>query len=191
MVKKEGGIGLEDERGLASVREQLIIAGITELETHGMADFSLRRVAATCNLSCAAPYKHFASKEALIDAIFTYVHQQLQFLLDQVATVFDGDPRRQLVESGVAYVRFCMANPHFRAVSTLSGDALPLADAVSALLAACFPDAGTDVIAENALIFRSVIYGTALSMESGELANDEESVKRLRQRLERLLSQIH
>ena len=190
MRKRKGGVGLEEERGLASVREQLIIAGISELETHGMADFSLRRVAATCNLSCAAPYKHFADKDALIDAIFAYIHQQLQFLLDQVATVFDGDPRRQLVESGVAYVRFCMASPHFRAVSTLSGDTLPLADTVSHLLAACFPHVGTDSIAENALVLRSVIYGTALSMESGELPNNEESVQKLRQRLERLLAQI-
>ncbi|MBQ7302097.1 MAG: TetR/AcrR family transcriptional regulator [Clostridia bacterium] len=180
---------MEEERGLASVREQLIIAGITELETHGMTDFSLRRVAAACNLSCAAPYKHFASKEALIEAIFAYIHQQLQFLLDQVATVFDGDPRRQLVESGVAYVRFCMANPHFRAVSTLSGNTLPLADTVSTLLTACFPHISAEELAESALVLRSIIYGTALLLESGELPNDEQSVTRLRQRLEQQLAQ--
>ena len=59
---------MDEERGSDSVREQLIIAGIAELENHGIADFSLRRVASVCNISCAAPYKHFKNKEMLIEA---------------------------------------------------------------------------------------------------------------------------
>ena len=55
---------MEEELGSASVREQLITAGIEELNAHGMAGFSLRRVAAACNISCAAPYKHFKNKKA-------------------------------------------------------------------------------------------------------------------------------
>ena len=61
---------MDEELGSASVREQLITAGIAELEAHGIADFSLRRGANYCNISCAAPYKHFKSKEALIESIF-------------------------------------------------------------------------------------------------------------------------
>ena len=61
---------MDEELGSASVREQLIVAGISELEVHGVTDFSLRRVASSCNISCAAPYKHFKSKEAFVDAIF-------------------------------------------------------------------------------------------------------------------------
>ena len=72
-METERGAGrMEEEFGSASVREQLIVAGISELETHGVADFSLRRVASACNISCAAPYKHFKSKEALVEGIFDY-----------------------------------------------------------------------------------------------------------------------
>ena len=112
-----------------TVREQLITAGIVELEAHGMADFSLRRVAAACNLSCAAPYKHFKGKEDLIEAIFAHIHTQLELLLRQIRQVHP-DPKEQLVESCLAYIRFCIANPHFRAILMLSGRRLPLADTV-------------------------------------------------------------
>ncbi|MBQ9131598.1 MAG: helix-turn-helix transcriptional regulator, partial [Clostridia bacterium] len=56
------------EEGYTShaVRERLIIAGIRELEAHGLNDFSLRRVAVACEVSCAAPYRHFKDKEELI-----------------------------------------------------------------------------------------------------------------------------
>ena len=103
---------MEPELGSTSVREQLIVAGIAELEAHGIPDFSLRRVATACNLSCAAPYKHFKDKDALIDAIFAYIRQQLDFLLKQVADVFEAEPRRQLVEScgGIDFSKpFCVA----------------------------------------------------------------------------------
>ena len=78
---------MQNELGTISVREQLIIAGMEELEAHGIADFSLRRVATSCNVSCAAPYKHFESKEKLIDEIFNYIRTQLDLLLEQVAEI--------------------------------------------------------------------------------------------------------
>ena len=118
-TEKEAG-RMEEEFGSASVREQLITAGIVELETHGVADFSLRRVASACNISCAAPYKHFKSKEALIEGIFDYITSQLNLLLDQVAAVYS-NPKTCLAEICIAYIRFCIANPHFRAVLMLSG----------------------------------------------------------------------
>ena len=54
-----------------ALREALIIAGLKEIEIHGLTDFSLRRVAAACGVSCAAPYRHFKSKGELILAIIT------------------------------------------------------------------------------------------------------------------------
>ena len=60
---------MDEELGSASVREQLIKAGISELENHGISDFSLRRVASGCNISCAAPYKHFKDKMYQIIAV--------------------------------------------------------------------------------------------------------------------------
>ena len=165
-----------------TVREQLITAGIVELESHGMADFSLRRVAAACNLSCAAPYKHFKGKEDLIEAIFAYIHNQLQLLLRQVGQVH-ADPKAQLVESCLAYIRFCIANPHFRAVLMLSGRRLPLADTVERLLPACLPTLTPQERQDRGFCIRSIAYGATLMLESGELSYTDSIMTRIKQSL--------
>ena len=170
----------------SSVREQLIAAGIVELESHGIADFSLRRVAAACNLSCAAPYKHFKGKEDLIEAIFAHIHSQMQFLLLQVAQVHT-DPRQQLMESCLAYIRFCIANPHFRAVLMLSGRALPLADTVKKLLPACLPHLSEQERQDRGFCIRSIAYGATLMLESGELDYDGSIMQRIRESLAKQL----
>ena len=47
-------------------KEKFLKAAVSELEEHGVADFSIRRVAKRCGVSCAAPYKHFESKNDLL-----------------------------------------------------------------------------------------------------------------------------
>ena len=47
-------------------RERLILAGIKVIEENGVSGFSIRRTAAECGVSCAAPYKHFKDKEDLM-----------------------------------------------------------------------------------------------------------------------------
>ena len=59
MRKQDGG----------HLREELILAGIEEIEAHGVRGFSLRRVAKKCGVSCAAPYKHFADLNDFLLAI--------------------------------------------------------------------------------------------------------------------------
>ncbi len=169
-----------------TVREQLIAAGIVELEGHGMADFSLRRVAAACNLSCAAPYKHFKGKDELIEAIFAHIHSQLNFLLQQVGQVHTA-PDEQLIESCLAYIRFCIANPHFRAVLMLAGRALPLADTVERLLPACLPEMSARERQDRGFCIRSIAYGATLMLESGELDYQESVMNRIRESLKREL----
>lgn len=177
---------MDNEQGTASVKEQLIIAGIRELESHGIADFSLRRVAAACNISCAAPYKHFDGKEQLIEEIFLYINTQLNFLLEQVAEIFQ-DPRKRLAESGIAYIRFCLANPHFRAIMTLSEDTLPLKSLVKPLLSQCLPHISPHERTRRELLIRSLIYGAAVMLESGELPQNEDSFSDIRQSLLRTI----
>ena len=62
--------------GTDTLRDRLLIAGTKELGQYGMAEFSLRRVAAACGTSCAAPYKHFKNKEAFILEIIRYIDRQ-------------------------------------------------------------------------------------------------------------------
>lgn len=177
---------MEEEFGSASVREQLIIAGIAELESHGVADFSLRRVASGCNISCAAPYKHFKSREALIESIFDYITSQMDLLLDQVAAVYS-DPKTRLAEICIAYIRFCIANPHFRAVLMLSGRKLPLGKRVEENMKTCFPDMEETERADRGYVIRSIAYGAALLLESGELQYSDHVIERIRENLLREL----
>ena len=179
---------MEEELGSASVREQLIIAGIAELEAHGMADFSLRRVAAACNISCAAPYKHFKSKEALIDAIFEYIKNQLSLLLDQVAAVYS-EPKTCLVESCLAYIRFCIANPHFRAVLLLSGKELPLGERVKKLIPRCFPEMEEEERDYRGYAARCIAYGSVSLLLKGELVYNERTMARIKENILRELEE--
>lgn len=178
---------MDEELGSASVREQLIAAGIEELEAHGIADFSLRRVAAACNISCAAPYKHFKSREDFINAIFAYIKNHLDLLLDQVARVYEGDPRARLIESCMAYIRFCTANPHFRSVLMLAGGKLPLAEQVEGLMPLCLPDMPPGERKDRGCVIRSVAYGAAVMLENGEIEYKESVMERIRKSLEREL----
>ena len=45
-----------------NLREELIRAGIDEINIHGANGFSIRRIATACGVSSAAPYKHFKDK---------------------------------------------------------------------------------------------------------------------------------
>lgn len=179
---------MDEELGSASVREQLIVAGIAELEAHGIADFSLRRVAAACNISCAAPYKHFKSKEVLIEAIFDYIKSQLNLLLDQVEAVYP-EPKTCLTECCMAYIRFCIANPHFRAVLMLSGKNLPLAARMKKLVPRCFPEMGEEERDDRGYVVRCIAYGAALLLESGELDYAGPVMKRIKENIMRELEE--
>ena len=51
------------------LRNALIEAGIQLVSTEGVNAFSLRKVAAACGVSHAAPYSHFQNKEELLEAM--------------------------------------------------------------------------------------------------------------------------
>ena len=59
-----------------NVRDRLVKVGLAELNTYGPKDFSVRRVAASCGVSCAAPYKHFQNKSEFLAAIIQYANEQ-------------------------------------------------------------------------------------------------------------------
>jgi AcrR family transcriptional regulator len=80
----------------------------------GPQGFSLREVARRARVSEAAPYWHFANKEALLAAIaeagFVALAAALEAVRDRIK-----EPGRRLRELGIAYVRFALAHPvHLR-----------------------------------------------------------------------------
>lgn len=180
------------------LRHAMIIAGIKEIETHGLTDFSLRRVASGCGVSCAAPYRHFKNKSDLISAIISYINNQWSFLERQIDEVYKDDLYRRIVELCIANIRFWIANPNFRSIMMMDDrglDTLQLRERsrsteklVSLAEEYCNDfDLSKNEIASKDFELRSIIYGATHMLGSGELENTPETVALIRSRIEKIL----
>ena len=97
------------------LKNALIEAGIEILSKDGLPGLSLRKVALKAGVSHAAPYAHFADKQALIAAISTEGHKKIYNKITQVLEQYPDEPLRQLIEIAWAYVQFGLEEPdHFR-----------------------------------------------------------------------------
>ena len=90
------------------LKNALIKAGVDILAKDGVSGLSMRKVASKAGVSHAAPYAHFANKQALIAAISTEGFRQLFERVSAVAEGYKTKPSRQLVEVGWAYVQFAL-----------------------------------------------------------------------------------
>lgn len=105
------------------LRRALLDAALEQVREEGAAALSLREVARRAGVTHAAPYRHFASKEALVAAVaeegFRTMRETLVGALDPAA-----GPGENLGRIGVAYVRFAVGHPsHFRVMyGTGQGD---------------------------------------------------------------------
>jgi AcrR family transcriptional regulator len=90
------------------LRRALLDAALQVLTEEGLAGLTLRAVARRAGVSEAAPYHHFASKAALVEALVVETLQQLAQALQEAAQAKAGTPLDRLVAVGVAYVRFAL-----------------------------------------------------------------------------------
>jgi AcrR family transcriptional regulator len=102
------------------LKNALIKAGADILSREGVSALSLRKVAHKAGVSHAAPYAHFADKQALIAAISTEGYKKLYEEIAHVAGQYQADPLRRFVEASWAYVQFALDEPDQFKV-TLSG----------------------------------------------------------------------
>jgi AcrR family transcriptional regulator len=189
---------MEESYTSQAVRERLILAGIRELENHGLNDFSLRRVAVACEVSCAAPYRHFKDKEELILEIIRYINSQWALLQEQIIRAIPTDETRRLVELGVAHIRFWIANPNFRSVLLLD-DPTPnnprlaerrkISSGIEEQIASYCKQQGFDAATTEKKIyaFQALVYGTMLMLGNQELSNTPKSIDMIREQLEKIL----
>jgi len=97
-----------------NLRNALIEVGISLIHSEGIERLSLRRVAALCGVSQAAPYAHFENKEALLDAMRAYATERFtQALETALQTIPNEDDPELLVEMGKQYVLFFLENPQY------------------------------------------------------------------------------
>jgi AcrR family transcriptional regulator len=93
------------------LKNALIEAGIDILSREGVGALSLRKVARKAGVSHAAPYAHFADKQALVAAISTDGHEKIYRRIVGIVEQYPDDPLRQLVETAWAYAEFGFEEP--------------------------------------------------------------------------------
>lgn len=91
------------------LRAALVSAALERLETGGAGALSLRGIARDCGVSAMAPYRHFADKDALLDAVAGHGFGELARCLEEADTAAAG--AEALAAQGTAYVAFACRHP--------------------------------------------------------------------------------
>jgi AcrR family transcriptional regulator len=95
-----------------NLRQALIEAGIKIINENGEENLSLRKVAALCNVSHAAPYAHFKDKDELLEAIKNSVTDR--FMEELLKAVEDKPTADQaIIAMGRTYIQFFSSNPDY------------------------------------------------------------------------------
>lgn len=96
------------------LRNSLIEAGIELINQEGIKNLSLRKVAALCGASHAAPYSHFKNKEELLKAMQDHVTEQLMEALENtIQSYTKSNDSNLLIKVGKSYVMFFIHNPQY------------------------------------------------------------------------------
>ena len=99
------------------LRGALLRAALEALPEIGAERLSLRDLARRAGVSEAAPYHHFADKDALLGAVAAECAQLLLAALEAAVAEAGDDQRRRFQLTGIAFIKFAVANPaHFRAM---------------------------------------------------------------------------
>jgi AcrR family transcriptional regulator len=92
------------------LKAALVAAATRLIEERGPTALSLRGVASTVGVSHGAPYRHFRSKQALLEAVAIEGFRELGEALDAVIEQTPDDPRQQMIDAGAVYVREAIDN---------------------------------------------------------------------------------
>ncbi len=180
----------------ANLREDLIQAGIEEINEYGASGLSMRRVAPACNVSSAAPYKHFKDKKEFITAIIDYVNDHWAIYQDEIISGCSNDPREQIVEVSLGYIRFLMEKPYYRQVLMLKnadfdnlyhrkrGEINSITQNIMMRVKEAY-GLTDDFWARKSLMFRSLLFGSVFMFDSGEFKYSETTMNHLRYVFER------
>lgn len=178
-------------------KEKFLKAAVCELEEHGVADFSIRRVAKKCGVSCAAPYKHFESKNELLAEVMRYVGKKWQEVLKSTAEAHVDEPiREQLIAIAMSYIVFLCTYPEYMKILSMSDtvfkpNSLTESSNVSAVTSKLIEEycKKTHVDEETKVrkyyVIRSLIFGGTKMINSGILPFDSKTLDMIRSNIVR------
>ena len=164
-----------------NLREALIEAAVAIIDEQGVEQLSVRETAKRAGVSPGAPFRHFASRAALLTAVAEQATERLAASATQALTAAAGQPPLQrLAAIGHAYLDWASAYPtHFRVISDhtqLDGGGSPataqanegLRRAMRALLDEALGGHASAAERERALVAsRAMVYGLARMAADG------------------------
>ena len=104
-----------------NLKQELILAGIRMIEEDGIGHLSLRKAAAMCGVSHAAPKSHIQSKEEFEEAVKDYVAEEFTRYLQEV--IDKNTNKNEIIrDMGRAFVRFFRDYPQAYALITNQKD---------------------------------------------------------------------
>lgn len=179
-----------------NLRNELILAGLEDINRNGVANLSFRRVASACDVSCAAPYRHFKDKNDLIAAIIDYVNEQWAQRQDEILQGCGDVLREQIIEVCLGYIRFLMENPSYRSVLMLKDEQFDnlyhkkrtqFGSIAQTLQHNLFEASGysKEVWDRKLMICRSLIFGIVFLFDAGEFEYNETNMDYIRYTLNR------
>jgi AcrR family transcriptional regulator len=96
----------------ASLRDTLVVAAVALIARRGPQGFSLREVARRARVSEAAPYWHFADREALLAAVAERGFEEMAKGMMAIWSR-EVEPVERFRALGIGYVRFALAHPSY------------------------------------------------------------------------------
>lgn len=97
------------------LRQGLLEAALALLKTKDVKSLSLREVARQAGVSHTAPYRHFADKASLLEAVAEEGFVEFGHYLKEAVANANAEPMESLKATGEAYVRYALDHPtHFR-----------------------------------------------------------------------------
>lgn len=187
---------MAEQQKRRSKREELIQAGIADINRYGLSGLSIRHVADSCGVSCAAPAKHFGDRNGFIAAIIDYVNTQWHARQAQIMEANRQSTRAQLLELSVAYVQFLVENPHFRSILMLKDDVFDntyhkkrgeLSSLTQKLIGKYCQEVhmDEDTRIRKQYVIRALIFGAALMFDNGEMTYNPNMLNMVRACIDR------
>jgi AcrR family transcriptional regulator len=170
------------------LRAAAIALGLEKLASQEVPDLGLRAIARELGVSATALYRHFAGKEALLDALAAEGIRQLG-ASQKAAAMAAGGGQAAFQATGEAYVDWAVANPALFALTFARKARLPnlndsagtdseafrqLQDGISGVLPKLGP--GSDR-ASAALHAWALVHGLANLILAGQIAHDPQLVR--------------
>jgi AcrR family transcriptional regulator len=94
-----------------NLRQALVDAALGLVETKGAAALTLRAAARRAGVSQAAPYRHFADKEALLASVAEEGFRAMAAAMRDAMTAAGAEPLARFHAQGQAYVAFALGHP--------------------------------------------------------------------------------